>query len=144
MSDELINEYLTSIFNNVLIIEENSLKTSRFNDLSVKEMHTLDAVGSIKNCKPTDVAKVLMVTLGTVTASINRLESKGYLERQRSMKDRRVVHLYLTPKGRLIYRLHRKFHQRMVNRITDGMSPEEFSIMREGLVKLHNFLEELK
>ena len=144
MSDDLINEYLTSIFNNVLIIEENSLKTSRFKDLSIKEMHTLDAVGSIKDCKPTDVAKVLMVTLGTVTASLNRLESKGYLERQRSTKDRRVVHLYLTQKGRLIYRLHRKFHQRLVNRITEGMSSEEFSVMRKGLIKLHDFLEDLK
>ncbi len=144
MNDELINEYLTSIFNNVLIIEENSLKMSRFKDLSIKEMHTLDAVGSIKDCKPTEVARTLMVTLGTVTASLNRLEAKGYLERQRSTKDRRVVHLYLTQKGRLIYRLHRKFHQRLVNRITEGMSPEEFSVMRQGLIKLHDFLEGLK
>lgn len=144
MSGGFINDYLVSIFNNVLIIEENSLKTSRFKDLTIKEMHTLDAIGSIKDCKPTDVAKMLMVTLGTVTASLNRLESKGYIERQRSTKDRRVVHLYLTKKGRLVYRLHQKFHRRLVARITEGMSPEEFLIMKEGLIKLHDFLEELK
>lgn len=144
MSGGFINDYLVSIFNNVLIIEENSLKTSRFKDLTIKEMHTLDAIGSIKDCKPTDVAKILMVTLGTVTASLNRLESKGYIERQRSTKDRRVVHLYLTKKGRLVYRLHQKFHRRLVARITEGMSPEEFLIMKEGLIKLHDFLEELK
>ncbi|WP_303972986.1 MarR family winged helix-turn-helix transcriptional regulator [Streptococcus merionis] len=144
MSNELVNEYLTSIFNNVLIIEENSLKTSRFKDLSIKEMHTLDVVGTIPDCTPSDVARTLMVTLGTVTASLNRLEAKGYLERIRSNKDRRVVHLYLTKKGRLIYRLHRKFHQRMVEQITDGMSEDEYAVMQKGLLNLHAFLEELK
>ncbi|MDQ0223124.1 fatty acid biosynthesis transcriptional regulator FabT [Streptococcus moroccensis] len=144
MSNELVNEYLTSIFNNVLIIEENSLKTSRFRDLSIKEMHTLDVIGTIPDCKPSDVARTLMVTLGTVTASLNRLEEKGYIDRIRSTKDRRVVHLYLTKKGRLIYRLHRKFHQRMIEEITDGMTKEEYAIMQKGLLKLHAFLEELK
>lgn len=144
MNEELINDYIVSIFNNVLVIEENSLKTSRFKDLSLKEMHTIDAIGSIRDCKPTDVAKTLMVTLGTVTASLNRLEEKGYIERQRSNKDRRVVHLHLTSKGRLIYRLHRKFHQRMVAEIADGFTPEEAEIMKKGLFKLHAFLESLK
>ncbi|MGT2667675.1 fatty acid biosynthesis transcriptional regulator FabT [Streptococcus rifensis] len=144
MSNELVNEYLTSIFNNVLIIEENSLKTSRFRDLSIKEMHTLDVIGSILDCKPSDVARTLMVTLGTVTASLNRLEEKGYVDRIRSTKDRRVVHLYLTKKERLIYRLHRKFHQRMIEEITDGMTEEEYAVMQKGLLKLHAFLEELK
>ncbi|MGT2714841.1 MarR family transcriptional regulator, partial [Streptococcus pluranimalium] len=37
-----INDYLVGIFNNILIIEEASLKTSRFNDVSIKEMHTID------------------------------------------------------------------------------------------------------
>ncbi|MGT2756059.1 MarR family winged helix-turn-helix transcriptional regulator [Streptococcus ovuberis] len=144
MSEELINEYIVSIFNNVLVIEENSLKSSQFNDLSLKEMHTIDAIGSIKDCQPTHVAQTLMVTLGTVTASLNRLEEKGYIERKRSMRDRRVVNLYLTKKGRLIYRLHRKFHRRMIAEIAEGFTPEEFEVMKKGLFKLHSFLEGLK
>ena len=31
-----INKYLTHIFNNVLIIEEATLRTSRFSDVSIK------------------------------------------------------------------------------------------------------------
>lgn len=144
MNEQLINDYIVSIFNNVLVIEENSLRSSRFNDISIKEMHTIDAIGSIKDCQPTNVAKTLMITLGTVTASLNRLEDKGYIVRQRSTKDRRVVHLYLTKKGRLIYRLHRKFHQRMIAEIADGFTDEEFAVMQKGLFKLHGFLEGLK
>ncbi len=144
MDDAKINEYLTAIFNNVLIIEESSLRSSRFSDVSIKEMHTIDVVGEKKDATPTDVARTLMVTLGTVTTSLNNLERKGYIERVRSTKDRRVVHLYLTKKGRLVYRLHQRFHRAMVRQITEGMDETEYKVMKKGLLNLYNFLEDLK
>ncbi|HEL2738538.1 TPA: MarR family transcriptional regulator [Streptococcus suis] len=144
MDDSKINEYLTAIFNNVLVIQENSLRKSRFNDISIKEMHTIDEIGDKKGATPSDIARALMVTLGTVTTSLNNLERKGYIERVRSTKDRRVVHLYLTKKGRLVYRLHQRFHNEMVKQITDGMDEAEFQVMKKGLYKLYNFLEDLK
>ncbi|WP_105207806.1 MarR family winged helix-turn-helix transcriptional regulator [Streptococcus suis] len=144
MEDPKINEYLTAIFNNVLVIQENSLRKSRFNDISIKEMHTIDEIGDKKGATPSDIARALMVTLGTVTTSLNNLERKGYIERVRSTKDRRVIHLYLTKKGRLVYRLHQRFHNEMVKQITDGMDEAEYQVMKKGLYKLYNFLEDLK
>lgn len=144
MEEARINQYLTTIFNNVLIIEEINLRSSRFSDISIKEMHTIDVIGETPNARPSDVAKALMVTLGTVTTSLNNLERKGYIERTRSTKDRRVVHLSLTRKGRLIHRLHTRFHRAMVKQITDGMDEKEYDIMKRGLVNLYNFLEGLK
>ncbi len=128
----------------MLVIEETSLRGSRFNDISIKEMHTIDVIGSIDGATPSDVARTLMVTLGTVTTSLNNLERKGYVERIRSTKDRRVVHLYLTKKGRLVYRLHQRFHNEMVKQITDGMDDAEYQVMKKGLMKLYHFLEDLK
>ncbi len=144
VDDAKINEYLTAIFNNVLIIEESSLRSSRFSDVTIKEMHTIDVIGEKKDATPTDIARALMVTLGTVTTSLNNLERKGYIERVRSTKDRRVVHLYLTKKGRLVYRLHQRFHRAMVRQITEGMDEEEYKVMKKGLLNLYNFLEDLK
>lgn len=144
VDDAKINEYLTAIFNNVLIIEESSLRSSRFSDVTIKEMHTIDVIGEKKDATPTDVARALMVTLGTVTTSLNNLERKGYIERVRSTKDRRVVHLYLTKKGRLVYRLHQRFHQAMLRQITEGMDEVEFKAMKKGLLNLYQFLEDLK
>lgn len=144
VDDTKINEYLTAIFNNVLIIEESSLRSSRFSDVTIKEMHTIDVIGEKKDATPTDVARALMVTLGTVTTSLNNLERKGYIERVRSTKDRRVVHLYLTKKGRLVYRLHQRFHRAMVRQITEGMDEEEYKVMKKGLLNLYQFLEDLK
>ena len=132
MNYQLVNDYLTSIFNNVLVIEESSLRASRFKDVSIKEMHTIDVIGSTPNATPSDISRELMVTLGTVTTSLNNLERKGYIERRRSEVDRRVVHLSLTKNGRLLYRLHQQFHKRMVNQIIGDMSPEEKKVMQKG------------
>jgi len=139
-----VNEYLTSIFNNVLVIEEVSLRGSRFKDISIKEMHTIDVIGKFLEATPSKVSKELMVTLGTVTTSLNNLERKGYVERIRSDQDRRVVYLHLTKKGRLVHRLHKRFHKAMVEKIIDGMSSEEIEVMGRGLTNLYQFLEDLK
>lgn len=144
MDYKLINEYLTSIFNNVLVIEEVSLRGSRFKDISIKEMHTVDVIGNFSDVTPSFVSKELMVTLGTVTTCLNNLERKGYIERIRSDQDRRVVYLHLTKKGRLVHRLHKRFHKAMVEKIIDGMSPEEIDVMGKGLINLYQFLEDLK
>ena len=144
MNYQLVNDHLTSIFNNVLVIEESSLRGSQFKDVSIKEMHTIDVIGTMPNATPSDISKELLVTLGTVTTSLNNLERKGYIERRRSSIDRRVVHLSLTKKGRLLYRLHKRFHNRMVMQVVEGMSSEEKNAMQKGLQNLYNFLEELK
>jgi DNA-binding MarR family transcriptional regulator len=36
---------------------------------------------------------------GTITGLLDRLEAKGLIRRERSTKDRRAVHVYLTPVG---------------------------------------------
>ena len=144
MDYQQVNEYLTSIFNNVLVIEEVSLRGSRFKDISIKEMHTIDVIGKFPEATPSKVSKELMVTLGTVTTSLNNLERKGYVERIRSDQDRRVVYLHLTNKRRLVHRLHKRFHKAMVEKIIDGMSSEEIEVMGRGLTNLYQFLEDLK
>lgn len=138
-----INEYLVDIFNRVQVIEEMSLRTSQFSDVSLKEMHTIEIIGKDIDVTPSDISRELMITLGTVTTSLNKLEAKGYIERRRSKIDRRVVHLTLTQKGRLLNRLHQRFHKKMVMQFVEGMSEDEVKVMSQGLGNLHKFLGEL-
>lgn len=138
-----INDYLVDIFNRVLVIEETSLRSSQFSDVSLKEMHTLDIIGKHPEVTPSDIAKELLLTLGTVTTSLNKLEKKGYIVRTRSAIDRRVVHISLTSKGRLLFRLHKKFHKNMVMRIIEDMDDTEMAALERGLINLHQFLEGL-
>jgi len=139
-----INDYLVTIFNEVLMIEEEALRGSQFRDISIKEMHTIEAIGMYRKHTTTQVANKLGVTVGTLTVSVNNLVRKGYVERVRNDRDRRVVKLGLTRKGRLLYRLHDKFHRDMVKETIDEMEEDEMATLVKGLRSLHNFLDRTK
>ena len=53
-------------------------------------------------CTPIAMARDLSVDPAALTRSLNRLEAKGLLRRERSTQDRRVVHLWLTDEGRAV------------------------------------------
>ncbi|MGF6904897.1 MarR family winged helix-turn-helix transcriptional regulator [Paraburkholderia sp. GAS348] len=48
---------------------------------------------------PFELSKMLSVDTGLMTRMLDKLETKGLLERSRSVDDRRVVNLMLTKKG---------------------------------------------
>lgn len=137
-----INQYLVKIFNQVLIIEEESLQKSDFADLSVREMHTIEAIGLDGNTT-SEIARKLRVTAGTVSVAVRNLVKKGYVERRRVEGDRRVVSLELTQRGKLLYRLHSKFHSNMVTKAIEDMNEKEAEILIKGLKNLYAFLQEI-
>jgi DNA-binding MarR family transcriptional regulator len=51
---------------------------------------------------PFELSKLLSVDTGLMTRMLDKLETRGLLERSRSMDDRRVVNLALTKKGKEI------------------------------------------
>ena len=56
-----------------------------------------------RNAKPmsfVDLSRQLLVTSGNLTAIVDRLEAAGYVRRERNTKDRRVVWVQLTGRGR--------------------------------------------
>ncbi|BDR74034.1 hypothetical protein K144316041_27420 [Clostridium tetani] len=44
-SMNVLNELLVDTFNDILTIEQNALQSGEFRDLSVTEMHTIEAIG---------------------------------------------------------------------------------------------------
>lgn len=140
-TQELLNKLLVQLFNDILHIEENSLKNIDLMDLSMTEIHTIEAVG-IKDAKTMgEIAHDLRITVGTLSAAITKLIKKGYVERQRTEEDRRVVLVSLTSKGENVYREHQVFHEEMITSMLGNFSEEEY-ILAIALEKLNNFFEE--
>lgn len=141
---EEINSYLVTIFNEILHIEENSLAQSDFSDLSIKEMHTIEAIGLDGTTNQSKIAEKMQVTLGTLSVSIQNLVKKGYVKREKLPDDRRVTQLKLSKKGRVLYRVHRQFHLNMVERTTSDLDKGEVEVLLHGLRNLHCYLEDVK
>ena len=104
-----INEILVSLFNSVLKMEERALQDSTSLNLSITEIHTLEAIGTGKPKTMTQVAGALKISVGTLTVAISKLVKKGYVERSRVSEDRRVVKIWLTEDGKATVEEHQRF-----------------------------------
>lgn len=138
----VLNQLLVTLFNDILEIEQNALKEGVLNDLSITEVHTIEAIGMYEPRTMTEVAKDLGITVGTLTTAINKLVKKEYVERRRGEEDRRAVMIALTRKGKLAYRVHEKFHADMINETIEGLSSEEEEVLIKALSKLNKFFGE--
>lgn len=78
----------------------------------------------------------LFLESNTLTPILKRLEAMGFLTRQRSAKDERQVVVSLTDAGRAL----REQGLEMDLVAATGLSPEEFSAMQRGIVKLRDNL----
>lgn len=139
--NKILNELLVEIFNDILQIEEQTLKNGSLSDLSVTEIHTIEAIGMYTERTMSEVAQDLKITVGTLTTAINKLIKKEYVERKRIEEDRRVVLIHLTKKGKLAFRLHEKFHNDMIRATIDGLSDEEEIVLVASLERLNNFFK---
>lgn len=140
-SKRVINELLVQLFNDILQIEEKTLKSGDLSDLSVTELHTIEAIGMYSERTMSEVAQDLKITVGTLTTAINKLIKKEYVERKKIEEDRRVVLIHLTKKGKLAYRLHEKFHNDMVNETISGLNEEEKKVLISSLERLNTFFK---
>lgn len=140
-----INAFLVRVFNEILHTEEGCLANSAFADLSLRELHVIEAVGQACRCgnnRAAEVARRLRVTAGTLTTSVNLLVKKGYLARSQDEQDRRVKRIGLTDRGRAADRAHAAFHEEMVRAVCGRLTPEELCVFVRGLDSIGRFFEE--
>ena len=134
-----LNEVLVKLFHNINDIEEQMIRTGDYKDVTANDMHVMEAIGIGEHKNMTTVAKVLHVTTGTLTISVNNLVKKKYVERERSGKDRRVVLVSLTPKGRKAFLHHQKFHEQMIEAVVEQLSEEEQRVLEKALCRINQF-----
>ncbi|MDD7266960.1 MAG: MarR family transcriptional regulator [Lachnospiraceae bacterium] len=139
---QIVNEVIVSLFHRILDIQEKSLHRRGIAGLTMTEVHTIEAIGSGDLQKMSQVAAKLEVTVGTLTTGIDRLVKKGYVFRERSEEDRRIVFVGLTDKGRTVERIHRQFHEDLIEHMMVSLRLDEDEVLLRSLQKIKDFFEE--
>ncbi len=139
---ECLNELFVQLFRDILIIEEKALKRGEHQNLTINDIHVIDAIGEEEPKNMSSVAKALQVTTGTLTISVNSLVKKGYVDRVRSEEDRRVVLVSLTETGLRAHRAHKQFHEQMIGRIAGRLNPDESEVLAGALTDMIQFFKE--
>lgn len=80
----------------------------------------------------TAIGDKVLLTSGSMTAAINRLERKGYVRRRRDANDGRRYHVQLTEVGKAIIDKAYARHAANLERVAEALNPTE----RATLVRL--------
>ena len=182
--ETMLNNLLADTFKNVLKVEERVMKYHSKIQLSVSEVHLLEAVGKsttaaqdaalpekvlgkldrsylsffggtalpqtpqLEQAEPermkktiTNIASELNITMASVTVAVNKLVTKGFLEKEKSSVDGRITYISLTKAGEKVVKVHDYFHKQMVNSISDDLSNHEKLVLVKSIEKLNEFFK---
>jgi DNA-binding MarR family transcriptional regulator len=138
---EVINELLVDVFNHILSIENDVLKT-RGVKLSMTEVHVLEAIRNSEVTTMGSVAQRLRVTLGTLTTSVNVLVRKNYVLRHRDETDRRKVFLTLTESAIDVLKIHDEFHDEMISSLFKDLDIEKDDVLLKSLENISKYFKQ--
>ena len=135
---------LVKLFNDILEYQESALCTSEFKDLTNNDIHVIRAIGMNEKKNMSMIAKELAVTIGTLTISINSLVRKGYVIKERSDKDKRVVFVNLSSKGEAAFSRNEELYDQMVNSMLEDLEDNEMDILMKSLLKVNRCIKQNK
>jgi DNA-binding MarR family transcriptional regulator len=114
-------------------IQDYSQEVNKKFGITGPQLWALKTISTNGSLSPGELSRRMYLHPSTITGVVDRLEKKGYVLRDRGQKDRRIVKVQLTPKGRslirkgpnpvqgkMIYGL-RKLKERELNSIYDSV-----------------------
>ncbi|MBE0601983.1 MAG: MarR family transcriptional regulator [Firmicutes bacterium] len=139
-----LNRLLVMAYRKIVMLEEDIINLISGMELSISEMHMLEAVGEKKDegVPLFELAQALRLSAPTVTVAINKLYKKGYVEKSKSETDKRSVIVVLTRMGKKMNAAHRYFHEQMVRDIDKLLLPPEREGLLRGIVALNRFFDD--
>lgn len=138
-----IDQVLVHLFNDILRIEESTLRRSGVHGLSMREIHLLQTIAEAgEDSTMSEVAARLHVTVGSLTVAVNTLSRKGYVERQRSSLDKRCIHLRLTARAAEVNRMHQDFHRQLTDALLREIPQERLALLCQGLDGVAAYFEQ--
>jgi DNA-binding MarR family transcriptional regulator len=106
--------------------------------LTYTQYITLVALWGEDNQTVSGLGEKLFLESNTVTPMLKKLESMGYVSRERDTADERIVRVKLTEEGRALREKARGITMGLLDAV--GLTPEEFAATRSVVLKLRNNL----
>lgn len=137
----VINELLVEIFHRILAIENEGLRQQGVN-LSMSEVHVLEAISLVETKTMTNIALKLGITVGSLTTAINTLVKKRFVRREFDETDRRKVLISLEETALEVLAKHDDFHQKMIDAIFEDLNVADDSVLITSLSKLAQYFKQ--
>jgi DNA-binding MarR family transcriptional regulator len=105
-------------------------------DLKVVEFSILMLVAANPQVNQKQLGEALDISAPNMAVTLDRLVERGWVERVRSTKDRRAMHIHLTPGGKLLVERAEKIAATMEAPALRALSAAERALLIELLMKV--------
>lgn len=113
-------------------------------DLTLPQYDIIITLGDTPGMTFKKLGEKTLITKGTLTGVISRLEDKGLVQRVASETDGRSQIVRLTAAGEDVYKRTFPEHLVFINRIFDDYSPEDIVNLGDTLRRLHDTVTALR
>jgi len=113
-------------------------------DLTLPQFDVIITLGGTLGMPYKTLGEKTLITKGTLTGVINRLEDKELVQRVASKTDGRSQIIRLTETGNALFEQTFPEHLQFINRLFDDYSPEDIATLEANLVRLHNAVSTAK
>jgi len=124
-------------------LEKLSSRMDRELGVTAQQRFMLRCIGKYPGLTAGQLAAVLHVDPGTVSAALRRLEAKGFVVRRRSPRDRRRASLGLTAQGRVLDAPSEHSVENAVELLLASTPPRQLAAMFSVVETLSQLLSEL-
>jgi DNA-binding MarR family transcriptional regulator len=103
---------------------------------TVRQIEYIDVISKLGNPNLGEIAKALKLSKPSVTAIVDKLAGKGYIEKFQSDEDRRSFHVHLSDKGRKLIEKHDEAHNKIAELFTSNLNDDDLKTLVSLLNKV--------
>ncbi len=118
------------------VVMDRAVKDMKRKGLSAAEFSILELLYHKGRTPLQRISEQILVTSGTITYTVDKLEAKGYLQRVACREDRRVTYAHLTASGEELFDKLFPSHADLIESLLDGISPDEKEVAITLLKKI--------
>jgi len=115
---EIITELISDL-------EAEFIKKYQEEGFTARQIAYIDKINALGNPNLGEIAKALKLSKPSVTAIVDKLASKGYIEKFQSDEDRRSFHVHLSAKGKKLVKMHGETHNKIVDMLQNNLDSKD-------------------
>ena len=115
-------------------LEAEFIKKYQEEGFTARQIIYIDTIDMLGNPNLGEIARVLKLSKPSVTAIVDKLASKGYIEKFQSDEDRRSFHVHLSAKGKNLVKMHGETHNKIVDILQNNLDSKDL----KALVRILN------
>jgi len=106
-------------------LEAEFIKKYQEEGFTARQIAYIDTINMLGNPNLGEIAEALKLSKPSVTAIVDKLASKGYIQKIQSDEDRRSFHVHLSTKGKNLVKMHGETHNKIVDMLQNNLDSKD-------------------